>query len=106
MAAGLTLDFIGSDELDAPELHQSTQVRFLNLRGDHRPNVRLADKIRRVGKYYLRLLRYAATAEAPIFHILWNNKLELFDRTVLTLVPPVSGEIDCLHRPQRQHPQA
>jgi len=29
------------------------------------------------------LLAYAATAKAEVFHVLWNNKLELFDRTLL-----------------------
>ncbi len=32
-----------------------------------------------------RLIRYAATAKAQIFHILWNNKFETFDRTFLML---------------------
>jgi glycosyltransferase involved in cell wall biosynthesis len=40
-------------------------------------------KIVRVARYYWRLISYAATAEPRVFHILWNNKLEYFDRTVL-----------------------
>ena len=39
----------------------------------------------RVSKYYGKLIRYAATAKPRIFHILWNNKLEAFDRTLLML---------------------
>jgi glycosyltransferase involved in cell wall biosynthesis len=35
--------------------------------------------------YYVRLIRYAATAQAKLFHLLWNNKFELFDRTLLML---------------------
>ncbi len=35
--------------------------------------------------YYLRLVKYAVVAEPRIFHILWNNKFEFFDRTVLML---------------------
>ena len=35
--------------------------------------------------YYARLIRYAATAKPRIFHILWNNKFEFFDRTLLML---------------------
>ena len=37
----------------------------------------------RIALYYSRLLWFGATARATVFHILWNNKLELFDRTVL-----------------------
>ena len=35
--------------------------------------------------YYAKLIRYAATAKPKIFHILWNNKFESFDRTLLML---------------------
>jgi D-inositol-3-phosphate glycosyltransferase len=84
-ARGITLDFVGSNELSVPELTRNERIRFLNLRGDQRPEVSLFRKIVRVGRYYLRLLAYAATAEPKLFHLLWNNKLELFDRTVLML---------------------
>jgi glycosyltransferase involved in cell wall biosynthesis len=48
-----------------------------------RGNASLAAKIVRVARYYWRLISYAATAEPRVFHILWNNKLEYLDRTVL-----------------------
>lgn len=82
---GLFLDFIGSDFLEAAELRQSPHVRFLNLRGDMNPDAPLVTKVIRVASYYVRLLRYAATAKPGIFHILWNNKIEHFDRTLLLL---------------------
>lgn len=83
VAEHLTLDFIGSDEIDGPELHGTSQVRFLNLRGDQRVNVGRWRKLLRVFRYYGRLLAYAAASRARIFHILWNNKFETFDRTLL-----------------------
>ena len=82
---GIFLDFIGSDDLNVPELLNNPLVNFLNLRGDQRPEVSLARKIARVATYYWRLIRYAATAKPKIFHILWNNKFELFDRALLML---------------------
>jgi glycosyltransferase involved in cell wall biosynthesis len=85
IAEGINFDFIGSDYLEDPELRRSPQVRFLNLRGDASPDAPLATKIARVVKYYAKLLRYAAIARARVFHILWNNKVELFDRTLLLL---------------------
>jgi glycosyltransferase involved in cell wall biosynthesis len=85
IAQGISFDFIGSDFLEAPELRESPQVRFLNLRGDADPDAPLVTKVARVARYYARLLRYAATARPAIFHILWNNKLEFFDRTLLLL---------------------
>jgi glycosyltransferase involved in cell wall biosynthesis len=91
-AAGARFDFVGSDEVDGPELHASPQIRFLNLRGDQSVNVGLLKKVLRVLAYYGRLLAYATTATPKVFHILWNNKFELFDRTVLMLYYRLLGK--------------
>jgi glycosyltransferase involved in cell wall biosynthesis len=82
-ARGLTVDFIGSDFLDCEELRRDARVNFLNLRGDMDPRSPALTKTVRILRYYVRLLRYAMTSRAPVFHILWNNKFEVFDRTVL-----------------------
>jgi glycosyltransferase involved in cell wall biosynthesis len=82
---GIRHDFIGSDALDAPELHGSPLVRFLNLRGDQSEDAAFLTKLVRILRYYGRLMSYALTAEPRIFHILWNNKVEAFDRTFLML---------------------
>jgi glycosyltransferase involved in cell wall biosynthesis len=89
---GITLDFVGSDELAAPEVLTNPYVRFLNLRGDQSTDARLIAKIARLTKYYLRLIFFAAITEAPIFHILWNNKFELFDRTFLMVYYRLLGK--------------
>ncbi len=85
MSKGVSLDLIGSDELDCPEYHGKPGLRFLNLRGSQREDSGFVNKISRVLAYYARLIRYAATAKPRIFHILWNNKFEIFDRTLLML---------------------
>lgn len=79
------IDFIGSDELASPTLDSNPSINFLNLRGDQNQKASLIKKIGRITLYYLRLLWFGATARATIFHILWNNKLEPFDRTILLL---------------------
>jgi D-inositol-3-phosphate glycosyltransferase len=78
------LDVVGSDDVDSPEMHTTARLNFLNLWGSRR-ETGLASKVSRVLIYYARLVRYAAVAEPKIFHILWNNKFELFDRTLLML---------------------
>jgi glycosyltransferase involved in cell wall biosynthesis len=83
--AGISLDFIGSNDLNLAELHNLPQLRFLNLRGDQSPEASLPIKIARVTIYYCRLICYAAIAKPKILHVLWNNKFELFDRTLLIL---------------------
>jgi glycosyltransferase involved in cell wall biosynthesis len=90
LAAALTsrdisLDFIGSDDLSVPELLGNRRVNFLNLRGDQRSEASPLAKVLRVLKYYARLISYAANARPKLFHILWNNKFQLFDRTLLML---------------------
>jgi glycosyltransferase involved in cell wall biosynthesis len=85
MSEGVTLDLVGSDDLDCKEFRCNPRVNFLNLRGSQEPEAGVASKVLRLSRYYARLIRYAATADPGIFHILWNNKFELFDRTLLML---------------------
>jgi glycosyltransferase involved in cell wall biosynthesis len=82
---GVGLEVIGSDEVDRPEFHATPGLRFLNLRGSQRYDANLATKVRRVLLYYARLIRYAAVARPKVLHILWNNKFDYFDRTLLLL---------------------
>lgn len=89
---GIVLDVIGSDDLDFPELCSKPGVNFLNLRGSHQHDASLVNKVLRVLRYYTRLVGYAATAKPRIFHILWNNKFELFDRTLLMLYYRLLGK--------------
>lgn len=89
---GMKTDLIGSNELDEPDLRNMPGVNFLNLRGDLRPNVRFFAKVFRILAYYSKLIAYAASAKPKIFHILWNNKFETFDRTFLMLYYKLMGK--------------
>lgn len=92
MSKGAALDIIGSDELDCPEFHGKPGVNFLNLRGDQCSAAGFLKKLRRVFLYYAKLIGYAAAAKPRIFHILWNNKFETFDRTLLMLYYRLLGK--------------
>jgi glycosyltransferase involved in cell wall biosynthesis len=92
MSKGIHLDLIAGDDLDGPEFHGSPAVTFFNLRGNQRTDASALAKISRVIRYYLRLLAYAAMAKPRIFHILWNNKFDLFDRTLLMLYYKLLGK--------------
>jgi D-inositol-3-phosphate glycosyltransferase len=91
-SAGMHVDFIGSDDLSVPELVRNPGLNFLNLRGDQRPDAKPAVKILRVLRYYVKLVAYAATARPKLFHILWNNKFQLLDCTVLMLYYRLLGK--------------
>ena len=92
LSRGIGIDLIGSDELDCPELSNRDGLNFLNLRGDQRSNADISTKMARVLRYYWKLLRYAASAKPKIFHILWNNKFQFFDRTFLMLYYKLLGK--------------
>src|SRR5579871_1162172 len=91
MRQNIALEVIGSDDVDGPEFQRNPRVRFLNLHGgNHR-----AGPLKRIGRillFYARLLRYVAVAKPKIFHILWNNKLQLFDRTLLMMLYKSAGK--------------
>jgi glycosyltransferase involved in cell wall biosynthesis len=87
----IALDVIGSDEVDGPEFRGNPDVHFLNLHGCQE-NASLSRRISRIVLFYARLLRYGATAKPKIFHILWNNKLPILDRTLITLFYKLIGK--------------
>jgi glycosyltransferase involved in cell wall biosynthesis len=90
-AKGVRVDVVGSDDVDDPVMHTTPHVNFLNLRGSKEETGPIS-KASRVLVYYARLFRYAAIAEAKIFHILWNDKFEFFDRAVLMLYYRLLGK--------------
>jgi glycosyltransferase involved in cell wall biosynthesis len=87
----LTLDVIGSDEIDGPEFEGNMRVRFRNLHGTQQ-SASVTRRISGILVFYARLLQYAVTAKPRIFHILWNNKLPMFDRTLLMLFYKLAGK--------------
>jgi D-inositol-3-phosphate glycosyltransferase len=86
------VDVIGSDDLDSPELHVTPNLRFLNFRGNQHESTNFAEKLWKLAVYYARLMRYAARSKPRILHILWNNKIELFDRTILMIYYKLCGK--------------
>jgi len=88
----VSMDVIGSDEVDSPEMHSTPGLNFLNLQGNPRENVGLLRRISKVLVFYGRLIRYAAIAKSKIFHILWNNKIQFLDRTLLMVYYKLLGK--------------
>jgi D-inositol-3-phosphate glycosyltransferase len=92
LALDLKVEIVGSDELDCPQYHKTPNIRFLNLHGNKNLHASPIQKASRLLVCYARLIRYAATARPRVFHILWNNKFETFDRTVLMLYYKLLGK--------------
>src|SRR5580700_123006 len=89
---GIGVDVIGSDDIDSPELHVTPNLRFLNFRGNQHERTNFAEKVWKLAVYYARLVRYAAGSNPRILHILWNNKIELLDRTLLMAYYKLCGK--------------
>jgi glycosyltransferase involved in cell wall biosynthesis len=92
ISKSVRLEVIGNDEVDSPEMHTSPNLRFLNLWPAQRRKATLAAKMSRILRHYARLVRYAAVAKPDVFHILWNSKVQFFDRTLLMLYYKVLGK--------------
>ena len=85
LSSGMQIDLVGGDAVDCQEFHTSANINFLHFRHNPHEDAGPTAKVASVFLYYARLIHYAATSEAKIFHILWNNKFELFDRTLLMM---------------------
>jgi glycosyltransferase involved in cell wall biosynthesis len=84
-AQRINLDVIGSDEVDVPELHTTSGLNFLNLQNKKSLSGNLLKKTWNLVIFYARLIWYTSTTKRRILHILWNNKVEFLDRTLLML---------------------
>ena len=91
VANGVQVDVIGSDAIDSPQMHSTPGLRFFNSVGDTQEG-NPAARIKRVLLSYARLMHYAATSKAGVLHILWNNKIQFFDRTLLMLYYKALGK--------------
>jgi glycosyltransferase involved in cell wall biosynthesis len=92
LAKGVRLDVIGSDYVDSPEMHTTPGLQFFNLWPPQQSRSTTFGKLSRVMRHYARLIRYTAGAKPKIFHILWNSKIQLFDRTLLMLYYRLMGK--------------
>jgi len=92
ISRGVSVDVIGGDEVDSPAFHTTPKLRFLNYRGSQRQDAKFPKKLASLVVYYAKLIRYAARSRPRIFHILWNNKFEFFDRTILMLYYKMLGK--------------
>jgi glycosyltransferase involved in cell wall biosynthesis len=90
ISQGISLDVIGSDEIYSPEMQHTPRLNFVNLYSRGK-NASLPRKIWELSLHYGWLARYVLTGP-QILHILWNDKFEFFDRTVLMLYYKLLGK--------------
>jgi D-inositol-3-phosphate glycosyltransferase len=89
---GITVEFVGNDQMEAVSSLRHPGIEYLNLRGNQDPSARLHTKMVRVMRYYQRLIHYAHRTRSRLFHILWLNKFELLDRTLVNALYRIKGK--------------
>jgi len=82
---GIQVEFIGNDEMVRSSGLKRANIQYLNLRGNQDPRAPLHSKITRVLRYYQKLIFYTLRTESRLFHILWLNKFDLIDRTIMNV---------------------
>ena len=85
LSKSVSLDIIGSDVVDSPEMHSSPNLKFYSMWPARRRNSTLLSRLSRTLRHYASLVRYAASAKPRVFHILWNSKVRFIDRALLML---------------------
>jgi D-inositol-3-phosphate glycosyltransferase len=91
-ARGVRVDAIVGSDLDCGEFDSAPNVSVFNLRKEHRPGASFFAKAYGILLYYGRLVRYAWSAKPRVFHILWNNKFDAVDRTLLMVYYRLLGK--------------
>jgi glycosyltransferase involved in cell wall biosynthesis len=84
-SAGVSMNVVGSDAEDNRLFHCHPNLSFCNLRNNRRSEHTFCGKFAGWLRYYWALIQCVAGTGSQLVHILWNNKFELFDRTILML---------------------
>jgi D-inositol-3-phosphate glycosyltransferase len=90
--AAIHVEFVANDTMETEQGLKHPEISYVNLRGSQDPRAPLRVKVARVLRYYWKLVSYTQRTESKIFHVLWLNKFEWFDRTVLNIFYRLSGK--------------
>jgi glycosyltransferase involved in cell wall biosynthesis len=90
--SGVAVDFVGNDDMQATDELRQPMIRYRNLRGNQDPRAAAWTKLLRIARYYFALIAYARRTDCPLFHLLWLNKFEVFDRTCLNAYYRLTGK--------------
>lgn len=92
VSTGIAVDLICNAEMKAPEIGAAASLNLLTLYATPHKHPGAIGKLLSVLWTYIRIIRYAATSAAPIFHVLWNYKFPYFDRTLLLIYFKLLGK--------------
>ena len=93
VSQGFNVCVVGGRDLDCPEITASSHVTFLDFLGPTTHNSRFLGKAMRAVRYYWKLIAFTIKCNHPLFHILWNYRLQWFDRTLLMCLYRIRGKL-------------
>lgn len=91
-SAGIAVDLICNAEMKTPGMSALPGLDLLTLYATPQKAKSAVGKLLAVLWSYARIIHYAATSDAPIFHVLWNHKFPHFDRTALLMYFKLLGK--------------
>ncbi len=91
-AVGVITNIVGSASEDNHEFHCNPNLNFRNLRKNRQAERSFRAKVAGWFRYYWALIQYTAFTRGQLIHILWNNKFEMFDRTILMFAYKLLGK--------------
>ncbi|WP_109484790.1 glycosyltransferase family 4 protein [Occallatibacter savannae] len=89
---GVQVDVICNAEMKDNGASVQSNLDFLTLYASPKAGRGKIAKLLTFLQVYWRLMMYAATTPAKVFHILWNYRIPLFDRTILLLYYKLLGK--------------
>lgn len=92
VAKNVHVDVVASEAVDSVEMHTTPNLKFFDVWPARAAKATSLAKALRTLRHYRSLISYAATARPRVFHILWNSKLQFFDRTLLMLYYKALGK--------------
>jgi D-inositol-3-phosphate glycosyltransferase len=92
VAKNVHVDVVASEAVDSVEMHTTQNLKFFDVWPARAAKAGPLAKTFRTLGHYRSLISYAAAARPRVFHILWNSKIQFFDRTLLMLYYKALGK--------------
>ena len=89
---GIIVDVLCNAEMSTREMQEHPNINLFALYSSLQHGQSRLRKLIAIIAAYARMLHYVATSSAPVFHILWNYKFRLFDRTLFLIFCKLMGK--------------
>lgn len=89
--SGIRIDFLGSDR-STSLFNRYSNINFINIRGSQDDKSSFLEKLRRILKFYFRLIKYCFTTDSQIYHSHFPNKFLFIDYLIINIILRFRGK--------------